>query len=64
MIIQGFWYKYELQYNIPSQTDGETKRVNQLIEDILRMDVMDNPLKWEDYYMHLVEFVYNNGYQY
>jgi hypothetical protein len=64
MIIQGFWYKYELQYNISSQTDGETKRVNQLIKDILRMDVMDNPLKWEDYYMHLVEFVYNNGYQY
>jgi len=23
---------------------------------------MDNPYKWEDY-LHLVEFVYNNGYQ-
>jgi hypothetical protein len=36
--------------------------VNQVIEDILRMYVMDNPSKWEDY-LHLVEFAYNNGYQ-
>jgi hypothetical protein len=33
-----------------------------VIEDILRMYVMDKPLKWEDY-LHLVEFAYNNGYQ-
>ena len=37
-------------------------RVNQVIEDMLRMYVMDKPSKWEDY-MHLVEFSYNNGYQ-
>jgi hypothetical protein len=36
--------------------------VNQVIEDILRMYVMDKPSKWEDY-LHLVEFAYNNGYQ-
>jgi hypothetical protein len=29
---------------------------------MLRMYVMDNPSKWEDY-LHLVEFSYNNGYQ-
>jgi hypothetical protein len=29
---------------------------------MLRMYVMDKPLKWEDY-LHLVEFTYNNGYQ-
>ena len=29
---------------------------------MLRMYVMDKPLKWEDY-LHLVEFSYNNGYQ-
>jgi hypothetical protein len=29
---------------------------------MLRMYVMDNPSKWEDY-LHLVEFAYNNGYQ-
>jgi hypothetical protein len=42
--------------------DGQTKRVNQVIEDMLRMYVMDKPSKWEDY-LHLVEFSYNNGYQ-
>jgi hypothetical protein len=33
-----------------------------VIEDILRMYVMDKPSKWEDY-LHLVEFAYNNGYK-
>ena len=43
------------------QTDGQTERVNQVIEDILRMYVMDHASKWE-YYLHLVKFAYNNGY--
>ena len=29
---------------------------------MLRIYVMDNPSKWE-YYLHLVEFAYNNVYQ-
>jgi hypothetical protein len=33
-----------------------------VIEDMLRMDVMGKPSKWEDY-LHLVEFAYNNVYQ-
>jgi hypothetical protein len=33
-----------------------------VIEDMLKMYVMDKPSKWEDY-LHLVEFSYNNGYQ-
>jgi hypothetical protein len=44
------------------QSDGKTKRVDQVIEDMLRMYVMDKSSKWEDY-LHLVEFAYNNGYQ-
>jgi hypothetical protein len=44
------------------ESDGQTKRVNQVIEDMLRMYVMDKPSKWEEY-LHLVEFSYNNGYQ-
>jgi hypothetical protein len=44
------------------KSDGQTERVNIVIEDILRMYVMDKPSKSEDY-LHLVEFVYNNGYQ-
>jgi hypothetical protein len=35
--------------------------VNRVIEDILRMYVMDKPSRWEDY-LHLVDFAYNNGY--
>jgi hypothetical protein len=38
-----------------------TERTNKIIEDMLRMYVMDQPSKWE-YYIHLVKFVYNNGY--
>jgi hypothetical protein len=44
------------------ESDGQTERVNRVIEDMLRMYVMDKPKKWEDY-LHLVEFAYNNGYQ-
>ena len=42
------------------QTDGQTERVNQILEDMLRMYVMDNQVKWEEY-LHLAEFAYNNG---
>ena len=34
-------------------TDGQIERVNQVLEDMLRMYVMDKPSKWE-YYLHLV----------
>jgi hypothetical protein len=43
------------------ESDGQTERVNRVIEDMLRMYVMDKPSRWEDY-EHLVEFAYNNGY--
>ena len=42
------------------QTDGQIERVNQVLEDMLRMYVMDKLSKWEDY-LHLIEFAYNNG---
>ena len=42
--------------------DGQTKRVNQVLEDLLRIYVKDHPGKWEDY-LHLVEFAYNNNYK-
>ena len=38
------------------------ERVNKVVEDMLRMYVMDKPSKWEEY-LHLVEFAYNNGQQ-
>ena len=33
-----------------------------MLEYMLHMYVMDKPTKWE-YYLHLVEFAYNNGQQ-
>lgn len=45
-----------------AQTNGQTERTNQIMEDMLRMYVMDRPTKWEDY-LQLVEFDYSNGYQ-
>jgi hypothetical protein len=44
------------------ESDGKKERVNQVIEDMLRMYVMDKPSKWEDC-LHFVEFSYKNGYQ-
>eukprot|EP00253_Pinus_taeda_P019164 PITA_19164 len=43
------------------QTDGQTERVNQVLEDMLRVYVMTKPTQWEEY-LHLVEFAYNNRY--
>ena len=36
--------------------------VNQVLEDMLRMYVMDKPSKWEGF-LHLIEFAYNNVHQ-
>jgi hypothetical protein len=43
------------------ETDGKTERVNQVMEDMLRMYVMDNQTHWEKY-LTLVEFAYNNSF--
>ena len=43
------------------QTYGNTERENQIVDGMLRMYVMNNPTKWEEY-LHLAEFAYNNGY--
>ena len=42
--------KFSIAYHL--QTDGQTERVNQIVEDMLCMYVMNKPNKWEDY-MHL-----------
>jgi hypothetical protein len=44
------------------ESNGKIERVNQAIEDMLRMYVMGKPSKWK-IYLHFVEFAYNNGYQ-
>jgi hypothetical protein len=44
-----------------TETDGKTERVNQVMEDMLRMYVTDNQTQWEKY-LPLVEFAYNNSF--
>jgi hypothetical protein len=43
-------------------TSGQTERVNQILEDMLRACVMEFPQKWDDC-LSLAEFSYNNSYQ-
>ena len=45
-----------------SETDGQTERTNQILEDMLRMYMMDQQKSWEEF-LPLVEFAYNNSYQ-
>ena len=51
-----------LNFSTSFQIDGQTERVNQVVKDLLRMYVKDQPRKWDDY-LELVEFDYNNNYQ-
>ena len=44
------------------QTDGQSERVIQILEDMLRACVLDFGGNWADY-LPLAEFAYNNSYQ-
>ena len=43
------------------QTDGQSERMIQVLEDMLRACALDFSRSWDDH-LHLVEFAYNNGY--
>ncbi|WVZ53909.1 hypothetical protein U9M48_004795 [Paspalum notatum var. saurae] len=51
---------YSIAYH--PQTDGQTERVNQLLENILRACVLTYDSNWEDS-LPFAEFSYNNSYQ-
>jgi len=44
------------------QTDGQSERVIQVLEDMLRGCIIDFRGSWKDY-LPLAEFAYNNSYQ-
>jgi hypothetical protein len=44
------------------QTDGQTERVNQVLEDMLRACVISFPKKWDEC-LSLAKFSCNNSYQ-
>ena len=54
----------ELHFSIafPPQTDGQSERVIQIVEDMLRACVLDFKGSWSNHFP-LVEFTYNNSYQ-
>jgi transposase InsO family protein len=60
-LFKGFRMNLNFSTTYHPKSDGQTERVNRVIEDMLRMYVMDKPSRWEDY-RHLVEFTYNIGY--
>jgi hypothetical protein len=45
----GFKTKFLFSTTYHPQNDGKTKRVNQVLEEMLRMHVIHHPKKWEDY---------------
>ncbi|KAA0048216.1 ty3-gypsy retrotransposon protein [Cucumis melo var. makuwa] len=44
------------------QSDGQTERLNQILEDMLQICVLEFSGSW-DSHLHLMEFAYNNSYQ-
>lgn len=55
----GTWIQFSTTYQ--PRTDGQTMQFNQVLEDMLRIYVMQQTTKWEDYLL-LVEFTYNKNY--
>jgi hypothetical protein len=54
-------YKIEFSSAYHSQTDGQTERTNQVIEDMLRACALKHGGSW-DKSLPYVEFSYNNSY--
>ena len=54
-LFKGLYTTLNFSTSFHLQTDGQTERVNQILEYMLRMYVREQPSKWEDY-LHLVEF--------
>ena len=65
-----FWKELQLAFGtrlnfstaFHPQTDGQSERVIQVLENMLRGCVLDFPGSW-DRYVPLMEFSYNNSYQ-
>ena len=70
MFTRQFWTSFQealgTQLNFSTayhpEMDGQTERTNQTLEDMLRMYVMDQQKRWEEF-LPLVKFAYNNSYQ-
>ena len=69
-ITENFWKSFQkamgtqltMSTAFHSQTDGQSERTIQILEDMLRACVLDLKGSWEEH-LPLVEFTYNNSYQ-
>jgi len=62
MFAQILRHQASLQFSLPPQTGGQTKRVNQTLEDLLRSCALNFLDKLDDC-LPLAEFSFNNSYQ-
>jgi hypothetical protein len=60
-LFKGFGTNLNLSTSYHPESYGKIERTNIIIEDMLRLYVMDQPSKWEKY-IHLLKLSYNNGY--
>ncbi|GJZ86111.1 putative reverse transcriptase domain-containing protein [Tanacetum coccineum] len=58
---RGIRNPFRHEYGLPPQTDGQSERTIQTLEDMLRACVLDFGGSW-DVHLPLVEFSYNNSY--
>ena len=54
--------RLEFSTTLHPQTDGQTERVNQILEDMLRACALDYKSSWDDN-LPYAEFSYNNSFQ-
>ena len=54
------YLKFSTSYH--PETDEQSKRIIQILEDMLPVYMIEFKRSWEDY-LHLTEFSYNNSYQ-
>ena len=59
---QGNWDSTRLQHRYHPQTNGQTERVNQILEDMLKAYALKYGLDWDKSLTH-AEFSYNNSYK-
>ena len=59
---KGYGARFTMSTTFHPQTDGQSERTIQILEDMLRACVLDHKGSWEEH-LHFVEFAYNNSYQ-
>ncbi|KAK4408019.1 Transposon Tf2-11 polyprotein [Sesamum angolense] len=60
-LAKGFRNEIAFQYGVSSQTDGQSERTIQTLEDMMRACVIEFRGNWDDH-LPLMEFAYNNSF--